>query len=348
MNQHLPSGRKFTVAASLLIDVVGYLQRAGIPASQVFAAIGMEPSVLDQPNVRVPGAVIERLWTAGVQLTGDDDLGLHTAENYNPGTLNILGYVLLSCRTAAEALHRLAHYAALLNDGLRVRITRDGDRTNCHFEAIPGEGNYLARAPRQAMETMACGTVVTLRRLTPTHVAPLAVTFQHAAPVVINEHIRIFGPEVSFNQPENLVVFRSADVAAGLLSANPMLLEMFEAQAQQLLAQLHPQGSGPKPVTRRVLDILARRIVVAVPSLDEVAVELAMSERSVQRELRAEDTSFRQLVEDVRKELAVQHLAQPGASATEAAFLLGFSELSAFTRAFRRWTGASPTQFRSA
>jgi AraC-like DNA-binding protein len=82
--------------------------------------------------------------------------------------------------------------------------------------------------------------------------------------------------------------------------------------------------------------------------LDEVASELGMSERTLQRELRLEKTSFRQLIEDIRKEIAMQHLAQPGASASEAAFLLGFSEPSAFTRAFRRWTGSAPTEFQSA
>jgi AraC-like DNA-binding protein len=85
-----------------------------------------------------------------------------------------------------------------------------------------------------------------------------------------------------------------------------------------------------------------------VPSLATVASELAMSERSIQRALGEEATSFRQLVDEVRKELALEHLGRPGASAADVAFLLGFSEPSAFTRAFRRWTGSSPTQFRSA
>ena len=148
---------------------------------------------------------------------------------------------------------------------------------------------------------------------------------------------------VQFGQPENWFI-DSPDLSIPLLSANPALLEMLDAQAQQLLGQLDQRG----PLSRRILQILALRITVAVPSLEEVAAEVAMSERTIQRELRTENISYRQLVEAVRKELAVQHLARPGASAVEAAFLLGFSEPSAFTRAFRRWTGAPPTQFQSA
>jgi AraC-like DNA-binding protein len=85
-----------------------------------------------------------------------------------------------------------------------------------------------------------------------------------------------------------------------------------------------------------------------VPSLAAIASELAMSERSVQRSLTEESTSYREIVDEVRKDLALSHLSQPGATAADVAFLLGFSEPSAFTRAFRRWTGSSPSQFRCA
>jgi AraC-like DNA-binding protein len=333
----------------LLIDLVRYLERAGIPAGQLCQTIGVAPSVLDDPHARLAGSVMERLWDEAIRLSGDADLGLHTAENFNPGALNILGYVLLSCRSAVEALGRAAQYAALLNDGMKVSLTHQGSRTAYSFEVVANCDNYLARAPRHAMETMACGTLVTLRRLTTRNIQPLAVTFRHPAPRSTAEHRRIFG-DVEFGQPENSITFRSADLEGDLLSANPVLLAVFDAQARQVLSQMEqrPQQGAPGPISQRVLTLLARRITVAVPSLEEVASSLAMSERSLQRELRNENTSYRQLVEDMRREIAVQHLAQPGASASEAAFLLGFSEPSAFSRAFRRWTGSAPTQFQSA
>jgi AraC-like DNA-binding protein len=335
--------RESTIAASLLLDLARYLEKSGIPASDFWRGIVADPSSLESPNARVPGSIAERVWEQAVRLSGDQDLGLHTAENFNPGALNLLGYVILSCRSASEVLGRLAQYAALLNDGLRVRISKDGERTVCQFEIAANLDNYLMRSPRHALETMACGTLVTLRRLTSTDLQPLRVAFRHPAPPDTREHERIFG-QVAFQQPEHAMEFRTSDLEGTLLSSNPMLLEMFDAQARQLLGQMEQRG----PVSRRVLDFLARRITVAVPGLDEVASELGMSERTLQRELRLEKTSFRQLIEDIRKEIAMQHLAQPGASASEAAFLLGFSEPSAFTRAFRRWTGSAPTEFQSA
>jgi AraC-like DNA-binding protein len=140
------------------------------------------------------------------------------------------------------------------------------------------------------------------------------------------------------------VVYRTSALEARILSADPALLAVFEGDAQRRLEHLESRGG----VSSRVLTVLGSRLKGEVPALSSVASELAMSERSIQRGLREEDTSYRQLVDVVRKDLALQHLSRPGTSATDVAFLLGFSEPSAFTRAFRRWTGAPPTQFRSA
>jgi AraC-like DNA-binding protein len=338
----IASRRETSIAAALVTDLVRYLERNGV--TDACDALLVDPAILDTPNARIPGSIMERVWERSSELLNDPDLGLHCAENFHPGALNILGYVLLSCRTSLEALGRLAQYAALLNEGMRVRVITSDGRTRVCYDVVPHFNNYLDRSPRHAMETMACGTLVTMRRLTAADVRALAVSFQHPAPADTSEHRRIFGDVVRFSQAENSIEFRSADLELNLLSSNPALLEIFDAQARQLLAQLDHRG----PLSRRILELLAKRIAVAAPSLEEVAAELAMSERSIQRALRNENTSYRQLVEDVRKEMAVQHLARPGASATEAAFLLGFSEPSAFTRAFRRWTGAAPTQYQSA
>ena len=336
--------REPTLAASLLIDFLGYLERQGVRTADVCRHANVDPGIVDEPNSRVPASFMERLWSSGERLTGDPDLGLHSAEAYNPGALSIVGYVILSCRTTGQALDRLARYAPLLNEGLRVTMTRGNGTTACAFDAVERFDSFVKHAPRQAMETLAAGVVVTLQRLATVAVQPSAVTFRHAPPASIAEHLRILGPTVRFDQPENSVVYPSSALEASMLSADPALLEVFEADARKRLEQLDSRG----PVSGRILAILAARLKGEVPTLASIASELAMSERSIQRSLREERTSYRELVDEVRKELALEHLARTGTSATDVAFLLGFSEQSAFTRAFRRWTGSAPTQFRFA
>ena len=336
--------REATIATSLLIDFLGFLGRRGLAAETVCQAAQIDPAWVDEPNSRVPAAAMERLWAAAEQLTGDADLGLHSAESYNPGALSIVGYVILSCRTAGEALERFARYAQLLNEGLQVSVEHKQDTTTCRFGAADDLGSYLRRSPRQVIETVAAGIVLTLGRVAAQPPVPIEVTFQHAAPASIAEHARVLGPVVRFDQSENAVVYSTSALAAGMLSADPALLEVFEGDARRRLEQLKLHGA----VSGRVQSIVFARMKGEVPSLASIASELAMSERSVQRSLTEESTSYREIVDDVRKGLALSHLSRPDASVADVAFLLGFSEPSAFTRAFRRWTGSSPSRFRCA
>lgn len=336
--------REATIATSLLIDFIGFLGRRGLEAETVCRAAQIDPAWVDDPNSRVPASAMERLWAAAEQLTGDANLGLHSAESYNPGALSIVGYVILSCRTAGEALERLARYAPLLNEGLQVKIERDAGTTTCRFGAADGVDSFLRRSPRQAVETLAAGIVLTLGRLATRPPTSAAVTFRHAAPASIAEHMRLLGPVVRFDQPENAVVYPTSALATGMLSADPALLEVFEADARRRLDQLKSHGA----VSGRVQSLVGARLKGEVPSLAAIASELAMSERSIQRSLSEESTSYREIVDEVRKGLALSHLSRPDATAADVAFLLGFSEPSAFTRAFRRWTGSPPSQFRCA
>jgi AraC-like DNA-binding protein len=146
---------------------------------------------------------------------------------------------------------------------------------------------------------------------------------------------------VQFGAVDNRLTFLTTDLGAAVRSGNPALLEVFERHANAVIDALDPQG----PVSRRVVHLLSERMKGIMPTLDDVASELAMSARSLQRSLKTEGTSYQVLSDDVRRELAVRHLAVRGTSAAQVAFLTGFSEPSAFSRAFRRWTGSTPGAF---
>ena len=336
--------REATVATSLLIDFLAFLGRHGLAQDRVVLAARLDPAWITTPPERVPASAMERLWAAAEQLTGDPDLGLHSAEGCNPGALGILGYVLLSCGTAAQALERLARHAPLLNEGLQVQLLMEGDQTLCRFGAATGSTSYLQHRPRQAIETLAAGIVLTLRRLAaqPQQAPqPLAVHFRHPAPASLGEHQRLLGPVVLFGQAHDQVRDASAALQAPLLSADPGLPAMFEGDALRRLQALASQTT----LRGRALAVVAARLRRTVPTLASVAAAPGVSGRSLQRGLQAERCAYRDIVDEVRHTLALAHLARPGSTATDVAFLLGFSEPSAFSRAFRRWTGVTPAQF---
>src|SRR5262249_55046709 len=157
----------------------------------------------------------------------------HSAETYNPGALSIVGYVILSCRTAGEALDRLTRYAPLLNDGLLVELVERHGNTACRFSAVDHVDSYLRRDSRQVMETLAAGTVGPLKRLPTGPLQPTMVTFRPLAPTMPAEHRRILGPNVVFGHTEDAVVYSNATLETPLISADPALLSVFEGDARR-------------------------------------------------------------------------------------------------------------------
>jgi AraC-like DNA-binding protein len=330
--------RETTVAASIAIDMVTQLVEGGFDAAEVCRLAGMDPAVLARPNDRIGGTTAHRLWQVAEELTGDPLIGLHVAERYRTGAISILGYVLLNCASAREALDRLCQYAALMNDGLIVDGVEAGDRVMVRLQPVKGVDNFVQHDGRHVMETMAAGIVLTLRRMTGAPFIPLLVAFRHQAAGPVAEYHRIFGTVVRFGQAEDRVVFTRREMETRILAADPILLAVFEGHAREQLAALDRlEGTGG-----RVARLIAAHLTGAAPSVDKVAASLAMSSRQLQRILREEGTTFQSLLDDVRRERALAQLRLPGATIAEVALLLGFSETSAFTRAFRRWTGLTP------
>lgn len=337
--------RETTVAASVVADMLQYLAGRGVPTSYAINRTQIDTSFASSPDTRVRGSRVERLWQLAVEHTGDAVVGLHMGETYNPGALDILGYVVLSCRTIGDLLERLARYARLLNDGLRVELVRQGATVFCRLTFVEGMDNYLLRSPTHAVDATWAGLARELGRLGSRPVRPLEVWFRHAAPPndLVAEYRRVIGAPLRFDAQEDRFTLAYADLAEPLRSANPALLQVFEKYAEAALNTLEREDSRASQVAR----VMAEKLKGSSPPLGEVARHLAMSSRNLQRVLRESGTSYQALLDEVRRDLAIQHLANPATSIGQVGFLLGFSEPSAFHRAFRRWTGKPPGAFRA-
>ncbi len=337
--------RETRVAASLLADMAGYLRLRGVDADAVCRRAGLDPALARTPNERVPGARMAAFWDAALAVTGDPDLGLHMAEAFTPGALDIVGYVMLSCPTAHDALRRGARYLRLLNDGLSLDLVPGDGVVTCVLRVHEELDDYVVRAPRQPTETLLAGLLHQARLLTERPLVARAVRLRHPAPTTgAGEHRRIFGVAPQFAAPDYAVVLDAADLARPLRSANPALLAAFERHAADALALL----AATDTLAGRVLAEVVTRLRGEAPPVGAVARALATSVRHLQRGLRAERTTYVAVVDDARRALALRHLSAPDATVAQVAFLLGFSEPSAFQRAFRRWTGQTPGGYRQA
>jgi AraC-like DNA-binding protein len=331
--------RDVTVAASLLADMVSYLRVHGVDADSVCRRAGIDPSNPDDGTGRIRGARMSAFWTEAIAATGDANLGFHTTIESNPGTLDIVGYVMLSSRTADDALRRGARLIRLLNDGIALEVERGAATTRVRLTCLAPSNEYLSTHSRQIAETVLAGVVYQLRLLTARPVAPAAVTMRHSAPPTgVDEYATFFRVAPRFGAGNDELVLHNTDVDVELRSANSQLLAAFEAHADATLAALAAAGTLSSRVSAAIVD----RLKGEPPAIGAVARALAMSPRHLQRGLSAEGTTYQALLDDARRELAIRHLSTPQATVAKVAWLVGFSDPSAFHRAFRRWTGTSP------
>jgi AraC-like DNA-binding protein len=194
-------------------------------------------------------------------------------------------------------------------------------------------------ALRHIVETILAGTVHQLRLLTSAPITPLKVHLQHSAPPHgIDEHTRVFGVVPRLGAPHNELVIASTELARPVRSANPALLAAFSALAQDAMMTLQRDHRTSDRVIGAILDGLKGQ----APSITTVARVLAMSPRSIQRALAEEGTTYQQLLEEARREVALRYLRDPAVTVAHVAWLVGYSEPAAFHRAFRRWTGRAP------
>lgn len=331
-----------TVSVAYLQGLVEYLQRQGIAPEALLAHAQLSPEVLGQRDQRIAASAYLTLLSEGVCQSGDPFLGLHLGESVRPGYYGVLGYLIMSCATLADALHRQARYASLV--GNLGQVVLDDEPARLDGEALVAHRwqPLLAQQQRQLSEETLAGWVSFGRWISGLDIAPTEVRFQHSAPADTSEHARIFRCPVLFDQPDNALVFPRRLLAAPLSQADAQVRGMLDAYADRLLAELN-QGHG---VLDRARLELARQLPEQGADLEAIAAALALTPRTLQRRLRESGLSFSQLVDETRQQLVLHYLRDPALELAEIAFLVGFSEAGSLARAFRRWTGTSPGEYR--
>lgn len=331
------------VSINLTRSLIQFATARGAAIKLLCQAAGINEDALAQPDARIPGHRSAAVWRKAEELTGDADIGLHLGEAAHPSILGIVGFVMMSSETFGEALEKLVRYTNLLTDGVRGALERE-DQTAClRVEITSEQTNALLDDSRQRMETTFSSVVTIARVLTGAPLLVLKVEFQHQRPARTGEHERIFAAPVLFGQPENQLVFRANALTQPVLLANRDLLPAFETQAAEMLRQSEQTDDLAARTEREI----RKKLIGEVPTINDIARALGVGERTLQRELACQNTSFRALLDQVRRDLAMWHLRRRAESIAEIAFLLGFSEPSAFHRSFKRWTGQTPDAFRA-
>lgn len=327
-----------TVSVLILKPTLRFVEKHGIPSATLLKAVALAESDLETADARIPFAQFEALTRKAAELTGDADMGLHLAEHMAAGSLGILGFVLMNCRSLGEALEKYCSFQRVAGDGIKTGWEmRDGFLT-MRFAFFEG----CSTPNRHLMEGMLSSALAMLSVLSGKPILPSEVSFTAASPGNAAEHGRIFRCPVLFNRPHNALIFPESVYEVPVIQPSRDLLALFESHTVDLLQKL----DASLVYARKVGEECARMLQGEAPNIDAVARKMSMSPRNLQLKLRQEGTSYRETLDRVRMDMAMGHLKNRQVTVAEVAYLLGFSEPSVFHRTFKRWTGSTPRDFR--
>ena len=307
-----------------------YLQARGVDAPALLGEAAPDPG--DRGLGRYPVSRWQRLLDVAAAHLNDPMLGLHLGQTITPAHWGVMGYVFMACANLGAALNRMEQYQRLLYDVNPLRYSVVGDGVELHWGVEHGRPGPLAD------ECAITALVQMVRHITGKPLSLRQVSFVNAAPVDTQAYLRFFGCPVRFEQAETVLQFPVALLATTLSKPDLALVRVLEQQADALLAEL-PDMDDFEQAVRRSIAYVARE---GEASLDRVANELHTSARTLRRRLEDRGKPFRELRDDTLRRMAESHLADPRLTLPEIAQLLGYSEQSAFTRAYTRWTGESP------
>ncbi len=337
-----PSQAKVVAGNTTMATWAGAIARAlgqaGIDAEAVFAEAGIDFELVNRPDRRIPVADMTRLWQLAVRTCKDPAFGLQVAGQVNLTTFHALGVAAMASDTVRDAAEMVSRFASMVSDGIDMQIRLGEVEVGMVLGMRPG----YPRFADACVEAVLAAIVLTARQLVPS-LRLTRVSFQHRCVADPQRYRQLFDCPVAFSARED-GLFGSAD----LLSPEPLPASSPSvAQANAELCEQYLSSREQGELSARVRDFIGRHLVAGkVPSLPEVADALAMSERKLQRQLREEGMQYRDLLDDVRAQLAHKLVVESNLTVGQVADQLGFDSLSAFSRAFKRWHGQSPRALR--
>jgi len=314
------------------------LEVHGRDPEPLFTRAGISPDAIKTAGARVPFSVIDRLWREASQIITDPCFGLRAGEFWHPSHWHALGYAWLSSRTLRDGLNRVQRYSHMLSPTAEIVLEDNKAGLTLILESAPGI------APRPNRIDALFASLLEMCRINYGREFNLvSVKLRREKPPCFQAYQEIFEAPVEFEAAQDSLILPSAAVDQPLISDNPQLVLLHDRIIIDYLAKLK-KGN----IVNRVKAAILNRLPSGEASQQKVAPLVGLSVRSLQRKLKGQDTSYQKLVDEIRSELAHSYISDMETDLTEIAFLIGFSEQSAFSRAFKRWTGKSPKQVREA
>ncbi len=314
------------------------LRRERAPVNSILKKAGLTRRQVSNPDAQVPFHKQAALLALAAEATGDGCFGLRLSTSIKPKQAGVLGYVLMNSATLADALSNLMRYHRVLTEGPEFKLKVD----KAEATLISRIADPLVADERQIVEFgvglfYRFGQLITGRDLRLNQ-----VEFQHDKPKEDQMISQIFAAPVHYRQGRNAIVFRTEYLDYPIESADNELLKILKRHCRMILGT-RPKANG---FVYEVQELITTLLPSGQPKIDDIAHKLGMSSRTLTRRLAEDGLTYKSLLDEVRRKLALEYLQDKRIGLKEVAYLLGYSEVAAFYHAFSRWTDSSPAQHR--
>ena len=328
-----------TILSNLAIDVVRALETYGRDGIAAITEAGIDYVAAAKPDARIPARQWRALLRIAVDQSGDPSFGVTLARVLQPADLHGLGLGWLASESLHDALNRLVRFHRALNTNAEIGLEETSDELTV---VVRVKHPHFGYEVVNQVYSYFMGMIVGMCRMTlAKELHPTLATFPYAAPENIDAYSAPFQAPLRFNAERATLVFDRELVDTLLPTSNPQLARINDQVVQEYLARFDRQD-----IVTRVRTRLIELLPDGRPEQEQVARDLNMSLRNLQRRLRDEDTTFSKQLSDVQSTLAEQYLSENIHPISQVAYLLGYSEPTNFSRSFRQWTGKTPQDFR--
>ncbi len=316
------------------------LDARGLDANDFFIQSGLDPALLQDPNARYPGHAIKRLWQRVKAALQTPCIGLEVASHFHPTTLHALGFAWMASATLEEAFERLIRYSRVITDREEYRFGETDDDFRFEIHPRNKEDSY----PYEGHDAAFAVLVTMCRSIYGNDFNPLRIEFCRPEPPqpCVGEFHKLFRAPLTFSAPLYVMHFDKEMMRKPLPTANADVARANDEVVTDYLAQLDDSD-----IVMQVRKHLTEQLPSGKATQESIARALNISSRSLQRRLHEAGTHYSEILNDTRRELAIKHIRNSRLSMGEIAYLLGFAEVSNFSRAFKRWTSKPPGEYRT-
>jgi AraC-like DNA-binding protein len=310
-----------------------FARQKGVDADKLLRRAGLSRAQMDNPKARVQVEGQIKLLNLVAAATRDDLLGFHLSQHFELRMVGLLYYVFASSETLADALRNGARCSSIVNESIRLKIHEGNRRIGFIFEPV----GIARHSDRHQIEFWVAALIRACRLITKRHVTPESISFAHARKPT-PELSRFFGSAIVYGADVDELTFSPAIKSIAVVSADPYLNDLLVHYCEQALAGQRACGAFSASVENTLAVLLPH----GKARISEVARKLGLTPKTLARRLAAEGLTFSGILRNLRIGLADRHLADRTLSISQIAWLLGYRGVSAFTNAYRHWTGYAP------